>query len=144
DLLARRGVAPNRLVFLDKTPLEKYFELYHDIDVALDTHPYGGGTTTCDALWMGVPVVSLAGETAVGRAGGSILSNAGLAEWVASGAESYVQIAAELARDLSRLANLRASLRTRMQKSPLMDAKRFAADVEEAYRQMWTSSWATN
>src|ERR1700689_864905 len=102
--------------------MAEYFQLYHCIDVALDPFPYGGGTTTCDALWMGVPVVSLAGQTAVGRGGLSILSNVGLADLVASDSEQYVRIALELAGDLPRLSTLRATLRERMQKAPLMDA----------------------
>ncbi len=123
--------------FVDFLPVAKYFGIYRRIDVALDPFPYGGGTTTCDALWMGVPVVSLAGQTAVGRGGLSILSNIGLAELVAEDAEQYVRIAAELAQDLSRLSTLRATLRERMQASPLTDARRFARNVEAAYREMW-------
>ena len=118
-------------------PRRRYFGIYERIDVALDPFPYGGGTTTCDALWMGVPVVSLAGQTAVGRGGLSILSNVGLPELVAADAEQYVRIAVELAHDLSRLSELRATLRDRMQASPLMDAPRFARNVEAAYREMW-------
>jgi protein O-GlcNAc transferase len=117
-----------------------YFEMYHSIDIALDTHPYGGGTTTCDALWMGVPVMSLVGKTAVGRAGLSILSNVGLPEQVARSDEEYVRIAAALATDLPRLAHLRSTLRQRMQASPLMDAPRFARNMEAAYRQMWRAA----
>ncbi len=117
--------------------MAEYFNVYQRIDVALDPFPYGGGTTTCDALWMGVPVVSLAGQTAVGRGGLSILSNLGLPELVAHDAEQYVRIAEGLANDLPRLSNLRATLRQRMQDSPLMDAPRFARNVEAAYREMW-------
>ena len=137
EFLARRGVSPERLSFEGMVPTADYFDLYHGIDVALDPFPYGGGTTTCDALWMGVPVVSLAGQTAVGRGGLSILSNVGLADLVAQDAEEYVQLALELANDLPRLGELRATLRARMQASPLMDAPRFARDVEAAYRSMW-------
>jgi predicted O-linked N-acetylglucosamine transferase (SPINDLY family) len=86
---------------------------------------------------MGVPVVSLAGQTAVGRGGLSILSNVGLQELVAQDADAYVRIAAELAGDLPRLTALRAALRQRMESSPLMDAPRFARNVEAAYREMW-------
>jgi len=86
---------------------------------------------------MGVPVVSLKGKTAVGRAGFSILSNVGLPEMVASTPEEYVQIAVKLANDLPRLQDLRATLRQRMEASPLMDAPRFAGNLEAAYRQMW-------
>jgi predicted O-linked N-acetylglucosamine transferase (SPINDLY family) len=94
-------------------------------------------TTTCDALWMGVPVLTLPGEMPVSRAGLSLLSTVGLADLAASSEEDYVRIAAELAENLPRLAELRATLRARMQASPLMDAPRFARNVEAAYRQMW-------
>jgi predicted O-linked N-acetylglucosamine transferase (SPINDLY family) len=137
ELAARQGVAPARVSFVDRVPTTEYFRLYQQIDVALDPFPYGGGTTTCDALWMGVPVVSLAGRMAVGRGGLSILSNVGLADLVADDCPQYVRIAAALARDLPRLARLRAALRGRMQGSPLMDAPRFARNVEAAYRTIW-------
>ena len=86
---------------------------------------------------MGVPVVSLAGRTAVGRGGLSILSNIGLTELVSNTQDDYVRIASNLARDLARLGNLGRTLRARMEASPLMDAPRFARNVEAAYRQMW-------
>jgi predicted O-linked N-acetylglucosamine transferase (SPINDLY family) len=139
DLLEREGIDPARIQFAGRLPLKDYFALYGQIDIALDTFPFGGGTTSCDALWMGVPVVSLAGKTAVGRGGLSILSNLGLAELVADSPESYVRIAGELARDLPRLNNLRSTLRQRMLDSPLMDAKRFASNVEKAFRDMWNN-----
>ena len=94
--LAEQGISAERLVFVDFLPMAEYFGVYQRIDVALDPFPYGGGTTTCDALWMGVPVVSLAGQTAVGRGGLSILSNVGLPELVAHDAEQYVRIAVEI------------------------------------------------
>jgi predicted O-linked N-acetylglucosamine transferase (SPINDLY family) len=137
DLFAQGGISPERVTFAGWLPMAGYFQLYQHIDVALDPFPYGGGATTCDALWMGVPVVSLAGQTAVGRGGLSILSNLGLADLVARDVEQYVRIACELAGDLPRLSGLRATLRERMQNSPLMDAPRFARHVEAAYREMW-------
>lgn len=137
DILAHRGVSADRLTFVARLPLADYFRLYEKIDLALDPFPYGGGTTTCDAMWMGVPVISLAGRTAVGRSGLSLLSNIGLAELVASDTEQYVRIALHWASDLPRLSQLRAELRSRMQASPLMDAPQFARDVEAAYRTMW-------
>jgi predicted O-linked N-acetylglucosamine transferase (SPINDLY family) len=137
DFFTRQNIAPDRLTFADKLPLREYLRIYDEIDVALDPFPYGGGTTTCDALWMGVPVVSLAGQTAVSRGGLSILSNLGLAELVAADVGRYVEIASGLACDLSRLAHLRGTLRNRMLRSPLMDAPRFARNIETAYRQMW-------
>jgi predicted O-linked N-acetylglucosamine transferase (SPINDLY family) len=137
DFFTSQNIAPDRLTFADKLPLRDYLRLYEAIDVALDSFPYGGGTTTCDALWMGVPVVSLAGQTAVSRGGLSILSNLGLPELVAADVEGYIEIASGLARDLSRLADLRGTLRNRMLRSPLMDAPRFARNIETAYRRMW-------
>jgi predicted O-linked N-acetylglucosamine transferase (SPINDLY family) len=134
---AERGVSAERINFVGFFPSANYFLAYHQLDIGLDPFPYGGGTTTCDALWMGVPVVTLAGRTAVGRGGVSILSNIGLPELIARDTDDYVRIAAELAGDMPRLAGLRATLRQRMQDSPLMDAPRFARNVEAAYRQMW-------
>ena len=133
----RHGIKPDRVHFVPYASPDEYFDLYRRMDIALDTFPYGGGTTTCDALWMGVPVVSLAGKMAVGRGGLSILSNIGLPELVGRSEDEYVRIATGLAGDLPRLANLRSTLRRRMQQSPLMDAKRFSRNVEAAYRQMW-------
>jgi predicted O-linked N-acetylglucosamine transferase (SPINDLY family) len=137
DHLQREGIDPQRVSFVGRAPVAAYLERYRSIDIALDTHPYGGGTTTCDALWMGVPVVSLAGKTAVGRAGLSILTNVGLPELVANTPEEYVRLAVDLAGDLPRLKELHSTLRQRMQASPLMDGPRFARNVEAAYRQMW-------
>jgi protein O-GlcNAc transferase len=104
--------------------------MFNRMDVALDTFPYAGGTTTCDALWMGVPVVTLAGRTAVGRGGVSILSNVGSTEFIAETAQRYVEIAVGAAQDLEKLAALRRTMRERMSKSALMDAKRFARGVD--------------
>ena len=137
DFFAGENVDPARCTFVPSGTIAEYFHHYHNIDIALDPFPYGGGTTTCDALWMGVPVITLRGETAVGRGGVSILSNVGLPELIAQTPEQYIQIAAGLAGDLPRLAHLRTTLRQRMQASPLMDAPRFARSMEAAYRQMW-------
>jgi predicted O-linked N-acetylglucosamine transferase (SPINDLY family) len=137
DLLARDGIDPARLEFVGVMFPSKYFECYHRIDIALDTFPYCGGTTSCDALWMGVPVVSLVGKTAISRGGLTILTNVGLAELAASSVEEYVKIAKDLAADLPRLASVRAGLRERMRQSPLMDGKRFAQNIEAAFRDMW-------
>jgi predicted O-linked N-acetylglucosamine transferase (SPINDLY family) len=137
ELVQSTGVDADRIAFVGFLALVDYFRQYHKIDIALDPFPYTGGTTTCDALWMGVPVVSLAGKTAVSRGGLSILSNIGHPELVAHSPEEYVGIASELASDLPRLEKFRASLRQRMKGSPLMDAEQFARDVERAYRWMW-------
>jgi predicted O-linked N-acetylglucosamine transferase (SPINDLY family) len=137
ELMKSQGLDPNRLTFIDRVPIASYFKLYNRIDIALDPFPYGGGTTTCDALWMGMPVVSLAGKTAVSRGGLSLLTNLGFPNRVASDPGQYVRIAADLAKDIPSLAALRSTLRPRMLASPLMDAPSFARDVEAAFRAMW-------
>jgi predicted O-linked N-acetylglucosamine transferase (SPINDLY family) len=137
ERFAVHDVSPDRLEFLGRQPRPQYLQTYSRIDIALDPFPWGGGITTCDALWMGVPVVSLVGQTAVGRGGASILANIGLPELIARTPEQYIQIATDLARDLPRLVELRRTLRARTQGSPLMDAPRFARNVEAAYHQMW-------
>jgi len=139
ETLAREGVEPQRVEFVARVSIAQYLQTYARMNIALDPFPYAGGMTTCDALWMGVPVVSLAGRTAVSRAGLSILSNVGLSELAASDTADYIRIASDLARDLSRLAELRATMRDRMRASSLMDAPRFATDVERAYRQMYAN-----
>jgi predicted O-linked N-acetylglucosamine transferase (SPINDLY family) len=131
------GVASTRVTFVDRLPRQQYLELYHRVDIALDSFPCNGHTTSLDALWMGVPVVSLLGRTVMGRAGFSQLSNLGLTELMGHDVAQYIQLATDLASDLDRLADLRASLRQRMQASPLMDAPRFARDMEALYRQIW-------
>jgi len=136
-MFAQAGITADRLEFVGFQPVTEYLRQYHRVDIALDPFPYGGGTTTCDSLWMGVPVVTLAGRTAVGRSGVSLLSNLGLPELIAATPEQYVSIAAALAGDLSSLARLRATLRPRMQASVLMDGAGFAADMEAALRDMW-------
>jgi len=137
EFLEKKGIESHRVDFVEFRPRREYLKLYHRLDIILDTFPYNGHTTSLDALWMGVPVVSLAGETPVSRAGLSQLSNLGLPEWVAHSESEYVKIAEKLAGDLPRLAQLRSTLRERMENSVLMDAPRFARQVEEAYRKMW-------
>ena len=131
------GVSRDRIQFVPRQPVQLYFAQYRAIDIALDPIPHGGGATTCDALWMGVPVVTLAGKTAVGRGGVSILSNVNLPSLIAKSPEHYVAVAVELARDAARLKQLRGELRARLLASPLMDCQAFARDLEGAYRQMW-------
>jgi predicted O-linked N-acetylglucosamine transferase (SPINDLY family) len=130
-------VEESRAAFVGHQRLADYLATYRLIDVALDPHPYGGGTTTCDALWMGVPVVSLAGRTAVSRAGATLLSNVGLEHLVARNEEQYVELAAALIRDAVGLAALRRGLRRRIESSPVMDAKQFTRDLEGAFRTVW-------
>lgn len=139
---AERGVSPTRVRLVEHLPVEQYFALYQSIDIGLDPFPFAGGTTTCDALWMGVPVVTLAGPTPVSRGGLSLLANVGLEALAATSGDDYVARAVELARDLPRLAGIRASLRETMSRSPLTDVPRFARDLESAYRTMWRR-WCT-
>jgi predicted O-linked N-acetylglucosamine transferase (SPINDLY family) len=134
---ASHGVAPARVKFVGRRPRKDYLASYAGIDVALDTFPYNGHTTSLDSLWMGVPIVTLVGETLVGRAGLSQVMNLGLPELAATSADEYVRIAVDLAGDLDRLEQLRATLRGRMEASPLMDAPRFARNFEQACRAAW-------
>jgi predicted O-linked N-acetylglucosamine transferase (SPINDLY family) len=137
EMLQRDGISPDRIELIARRPRLQYLELYHRIDVGLDTFPYNGHTTSLDSYWMGVPVVTLVGRMVVGRAGLSQLSNLGLPELIARTPQQYVRIVADLAGNLPRLAELRRTLRARMQASPLMDAPRFARNIESAYRRMW-------
>jgi protein O-GlcNAc transferase len=127
----------DRVDFVGRANRPEYMKYYHRIDIGLDTLPYNGHTTTLDSLWMGVPVVTMTGETVVGRAGFSQLSNLGLTDLSTSTPDEFVKCAADLAGDLSRLIELRRTLRDRMKASPLLDGKQFARDIEAAYRSIW-------
>ena len=141
-LFKKNDVDPARIQFLSPRPRGDYLKLYHDIDLGLDTFPYNGHTTSFDSFWMGVPVVTLPGQTPASRAGLSILENLGLPELAAGSLEQFVTIAIDLARDLPRLAALRADLRQRITSSALMDGPRFALNMESVYRTAW-QSWCT-
>ncbi len=134
----QQGIGAGRLELLPPmlSPVD-HLKCYQRVDIALDTFPYHGTTTTCEALWMGVPVITLAGSRHLARVGVSLLTNVKLPELVAERADEYVEKAAALARDLPRLAALRAGLRERMQRSPLMNGARAARGIESAYRTMW-------
>jgi protein O-GlcNAc transferase len=135
---AARQVDPARIELAPPTPTTAaHLQLYGQVDIALDTFPYNGTTTTCEALWMGVPVVTVAGNRHMGRVGQSILRRLALDELVALDVAGYVRIAAALAADRERLAVLRGGLRERMGASPLMDGRRLARALEAAYRQGW-------
>ncbi|MHB8428348.1 MAG: O-linked N-acetylglucosamine transferase, SPINDLY family protein [Acidiferrobacterales bacterium] len=133
DAFGHRGIAPSRLDLLGPDVSAKaHLGRYGGIDIGLDPFPYNGATTTCEALWMGVPVVTLAGATHAGRVGVSQLSNLDLTELIAGTPEEYVETAVRLAGDPERLASLRAQLRPRLAASPLTDAQRFTAGLERA------------
>jgi protein O-GlcNAc transferase len=133
-----RGVDPAcvELRLQNKTAAEHLGE-YAQVDVALDTFPYNGVTTTCEALWMGVPVVALAGDRHAGRTGLTLLTHAGVPELVADSEEQYLEIALALARDPARLAGYRSGLRARLRASPLLDAGEFTRHLEAAFRELW-------
>jgi predicted O-linked N-acetylglucosamine transferase (SPINDLY family) len=134
---AAQGIDSERVEFVTRVPLAEYLALYARIDIALDPFPYVGGATTCDAAWMGVPVVTLAGDRPFARGGASILANLELPELVAPDVDGYIATAVALAGDVGRLALLRAELRPRMRASPLTNAPQFARDFEAALQAMW-------
>jgi len=136
--LDREGIeSSTRVALLPYIPGKDYFRTFHRVDIALDTFPYGGGTTTCDALWMGVPVVTLPGARSTSRSAASVLRSVGLADWVATSEEDYVRRAVSFAGEREAISGLRRTLRERMRGSPLMDEVRFARDMEQLFRTMW-------
>jgi len=133
----RHGISSDRIHVEGWKDDERHWDLYNQVDVCLDTYPYNGCITTLEALWMGIPVVSLAGRICVSRVGLSAMACAGLAKFVASSGEEYVAKAVALTRDLETLAKLRRNLRQVMAASPLHDVRGYARELEAAYRQMW-------
>lgn len=134
---ARRGVAESRIVTHGRLSREDFRERLRGCHIGLDTFPYNGGATTCEALWLGVPVVTRAGTHGFARTGASVLANVGLPELVAETDAGYIDIAVALAADRGRLAALQAGLRDRMRAAPLTDAAAFARALESAYRAVW-------
>lgn len=137
ERFARHGVEPSQLRFEGLSSKAAYLEAYHQVDIALDPFPYPGGATTMEALWMGVPVMTLAGERFLARQGVGLLTNAGLAAWIADDTDDYIARCAAMASDLPALARLRSGLRQQLLASPVCDAGRFAGDLSEALRKMW-------
>lgn len=143
ERFASRGVSCDRLALEGwKASTLSHLAAYNAIDIALDTYPYNGATTTCEALWMGVPVVTLRGPTHAARMGSSILSAVGLHALIADSPEHYVDICVRLACEPDRLDEVRGGLRERMRGSPLMDARGFTAALESQYRSIWRA-WCT-
>lgn len=134
---AQHGIGIDRLILEGGDTHKSFMETYNRVDIALDPHPYTGGLSTCEALWMGVPVITLPGETFAGRHAATHLYNAGLPEWIAKDEDEYVAIATKWANDLEGLAKLRAELREQVRTSPLCDGPRFAKNFEKALRFMW-------
>ncbi|MDH3281058.1 MAG: tetratricopeptide repeat protein [Gammaproteobacteria bacterium] len=138
DEFSRRDIDPGRIETLGRVNSTiDHLSLYGRVDIALDTFPYNGTTTTCEALWMGVPVVALAGNRHAGRVGVSLLQSVGLAELIAGSVQDYDRIAVELGGDTERLIGYRSGLRNRMRNAPLLDAAGFARDMESVYREVW-------
>lgn len=135
----KRGIDPARIAWVGRLPHREHLESLAQVDIALDTYPYNGMTTTCESLWMGVPVVTLAGRAHVSRVGLSYLTNGGMADWVAHTDEEYLSIAVSRAKDLEGLAKTRRGLRASMLASPLTDPRAYSRAVEAAYRTMWHS-----
>ena len=137
-LFEKNGAPRERVELMGQTPTHvEHLALYSRLDIALDTFPYNGTTTTCEAMWMGVPVITLAGSTHAGRVGVSLLNNSGFKEWIAETPEHYLSLAAGLASEIQGLAALRTGLRERLAASPLCDGRAFARKIEAAYREMW-------
>ncbi len=141
--LGQEGIPASQVDFTSRQSRPEYLNLYHRIDLGLDPLPYNGHTTSLDAFWMGVPILTMLGTTSVGRAGWSQLCNLDLKELAAETPDEYVAKVAQLARDLPRLEDLRRTLRQRMVQSPLMDTNRFSRNMESAYRQIW-HRWCQN
>jgi predicted O-linked N-acetylglucosamine transferase (SPINDLY family) len=138
EQFASHGIPADRLLFSGADAGQhEHLLWYHQVDIGLDPFPYNGATTTCDTLWMGVPVVALAGDRFLGRIGASLLNNSGLSDLVAETPEEYIAIAVRLANDLPGLADLRRRLRAQVAVAPIMDALRFTRTLENAYRAMW-------
>jgi protein O-GlcNAc transferase len=137
NMFTQRGIAAERITLQSWDQSPKHLEAYNLVDIGLDTFPFNGATTTCEAMWMGVPVITLAGTAYHSRVGVSLLSNVGLPELVAKTPDEYVELAVSLATDSDKLSILRANLRDRMAHSPLTDAKRFTTNLEKYYREIW-------
>lgn len=138
ELFTREGLEKGRVELMPWEPSTKgHLGLYDRIDIGLDTFPYNGTTTTCEAIWMGVPVITLAGNTHASRVGVSLLSNIGLTELIAATHDEYLEIALGLAKDIRRLQTLRGRLRIMTARSSLTDVKQFIVDLERCYRIMW-------
>ncbi len=135
--LMQHGIALARVSMFEATPRAQYLAAHADVDMILDTFPYPGGTTTCEALWMGVPTLTLAGDRLLSRQGASLLAASGLSDWVAANELDYVRKAVAFASDTAALATLRERLRAQVFNSPVFDARRFAQHWEHAIGEMW-------
>jgi protein O-GlcNAc transferase len=131
------GIDKGRIIIRSAVPAEGHLAVYRDMDVFLDSFPWSGHTSACEALWMGVPVVTLNGDRFAGRMVSSVLSCLDMKEYVARTKDEYLSVAQALASDMDKLARYRTALRGRMAASPLCDAPSFTKNLEHAYRTMW-------
>jgi len=141
--LMQAGINAGRLTLIGAVSRQEYLQAHAEVDMILDTFPFPGGTTTCEALWMGVPTLTLRGQSLLSRQGVAILSAVGLDGWVADGEDEYVRMAQEYASNWRELSGLRAGLRARAQASALFDTARFARDLEVALEGMWAARGAS-
>jgi predicted O-linked N-acetylglucosamine transferase (SPINDLY family) len=137
ELMSQRGVDPGRVQAMGRQPLRGYMQSHERVDLILDTTPFSGHTTTCHALWMGVPTVTLGGGRYASRMGLAVMTHLELSDFVASTPEQFVETAANLAANPDRLAELRSTMRQRMRESVLLDGARFTQQLEALYQQMW-------
>jgi predicted O-linked N-acetylglucosamine transferase (SPINDLY family) len=137
DLVRDLGVSPERITARPHIAVQEYMRAFDAVDVVLDTLPYSGANTTCDALFMGVPVLTAPGTRPASRSAASVLTSVGLQDWIAADADAYVRRAVALAAEKPLLAELRTTLRPRLQASPMMDERGFTRELEAAYRRMW-------
>jgi protein O-GlcNAc transferase len=137
DMFMQRDIAAERVILQPPDASPRHLEAYNLVDIGLDTFPFNGAATTCEALWMGVPVITIAGTAYHSSVGTSLLSNVGLKDLIASTHDEYIRLAVNLSNDIERLKILRSSLRDKMAHSPLTDAKRFTINLENRYREIW-------
>jgi len=138
DFFKKEGIDSTRIQFFSFfNNKDEHLGLYNSIDIALDSFPYNGTTTTCEALWMGVPTLTLKGDRHASRVGASIMTHVGLEEFIANNEQEYINIAINIAKNTENLAKIRASLRNKMENSPLCDRKNFAKDIEKVYVDLW-------
>ncbi|CAN2045072.1 protein O-GlcNAc transferase [Candidatus Magnetomoraceae bacterium gMMP-1] len=137
DFFTQNGISQKRIQLIAFSPVQDYLKLHNSVDIILDTFPWNGHTTSCHALWMGVPIITLVGEHHASRLGASLLSCLGLSEWIACAPDEYVQKAVNLAGNFDRLAYIRHNLRNHILSSPLCDGEKFTRSLETAYREMW-------
>ena len=144
NLFLQEGVSPDQLDLQGSLPHSKLLKSYNNIDIALDPFPYSGGLTTCEALWMGVPVITMPGPTFAGRHSATHLTNVGLKDWIVDSQEKYLEVVEQWCNDLEALAKLRTNLRQQVKNSPLCDAPRFARNLETVFRNMWQTWCKSN